>query len=197
MTAIRVRIGHAHQRFEERALAPGKYSLGRESCDIILADENVSARHAELHVMGRGDAVTGLLITDLGSRNGTFDPSGQRLTAAYALVPNQPIRLGASSLTWLLPAVAAAPQPSASSALARSEKRKRALGLALFWIGTLLGALLALQLFVVPPLQAGDVKELRAMLTGALLAVPAGLVYLTVPRLLDRYDPEPWYALSG
>jgi RsiW-degrading membrane proteinase PrsW (M82 family) len=197
MTAIRVRIGHANQRFEERALSPGKYSLGRESCDIVLGDENVSARHAELHVLGGGDSVTGLLITDLGSRNGTFDPEGQRLTAAYALLPNQPIRLGASSLTWLQPAAAPAPQPSASSALARSEKRRRALGLALFWIGTLLGALLALQLFVVPPLQAGDAKELRAMISGALLALPAGLVYLTVPRLLDRYDPEPWYALCG
>src|SRR4029078_9150498 len=135
MTAIRWRVGHAHQRFEERALSPGKYSLGRESCDIVFNDENVSARHAELHVLGRGDPVTGLLITDLGSRNATFDPKGQRLTAAYALMPNQPIRLGASSLTWLPPPAAPAPQASASSALARSEKRKRALGLALFWIG--------------------------------------------------------------
>jgi RsiW-degrading membrane proteinase PrsW (M82 family) len=197
MTAIRVRIGHAQRRFEERSLAPGKYTLGRDGCDILLSDENVSACHAELRVVARAGSSTGLLITDLGSRNGTFDPQGMRLRAPHALVPNQPIRLGSSTLTWLQPELAPAPQRSASSALARSERRKRALGLALFWIGTLLGALLALQLFLVPPLQAGDLKELRAMSTGALLAIPAGLVYLTVPRLLDRYDPEPWYALSG
>ncbi|MBK7774696.1 MAG: PrsW family intramembrane metalloprotease [Sandaracinaceae bacterium] len=27
--------------------------------------------------------------------------------------------------------------------------------------------------------------------------LPAGVMYLTFPRLLDRYDPEPWYALLG
>jgi RsiW-degrading membrane proteinase PrsW (M82 family) len=33
------------------------------------------------------------------------------------------------------------------------------------------------------------------MAVGGLLAFPAALVYLTFPRLLDRYDPEPAYAL--
>lgn len=36
-----------------------------------------------------------------------------------------------------------------------------------------------------------------AMLVSAILAFPACIMYLTVPRLLDRYDPEPWYALVG
>ena len=187
---MRVKIGHANARFEERFLAPGKYLLGRESCDIVLQDENVSARHAELHVRGQG-----MLIIDLGSRNGTFDPRGQRLSGPYPLAPNQSIRLGASSLTWVQPPiVVAAPAPSG---LAGAERRKRTLGLWLFWSGTLLGALLSIQLFIVPPLREGDVAELGAMLTGAFLAFPAGLVYLTVPRLLDRFDPEPWYALCG
>ena len=48
MTSLRMKIGHANRRFEERWLAPGKYLLGREHCDIELADENVSARHAGL-----------------------------------------------------------------------------------------------------------------------------------------------------
>jgi RsiW-degrading membrane proteinase PrsW (M82 family) len=197
MTAVRVKIGHAHARFEERVLPPGSYLIGRESCDIVLADENVSARHAELQVQVQEAGRARLSITDLGSRNGTFAPSGQRLSAPYRLVPNQPIRLGASSLTWLEPPLAAAQEVQASSGLAEAERRKRRLGLVLFWIGTLMGALLAGELFIVPPLQAGDTRELAAMLTGAFLAVPAGLVYLTVPRLLDRFDPEPWYALCG
>jgi RsiW-degrading membrane proteinase PrsW (M82 family) len=190
--AIRLKIGHANQQFEERSLAPGKYLLGRESCDIVLIDENVSARHAELHVQAHGVGLAAIQITDLASRNGTFDPHGQRLSAPYRLVPNQTIRLGASSLTWLepLPTVAA-------SGLAQVEQRRRSLGLWLFWTGTLLGGLLAYVLFLQPLLEAGDAEELGAMFTGALLAIPAGLVYLTVPRLLDRFDPEPWYALCG
>jgi protease PrsW len=195
MSAIRMKIGHANRRFEERSLAPGRYLLGRESCDIVLVDENVSARHAELHVQAHGHGNAAIQITDLGSRNGTFDPRGQRLSAPYLLVPNQPIRLGASSLTWLEPQPTSA--PSAASGLAQAEKRRRSLGLWLFWAGTLLGGLLAYVLFVQPLLDAGDAKELGAMFTGALLAIPAGLVYLTVPRLLDRFDPEPWYALCG
>ena len=35
------------------------------------------------------------------------------------------------------------------------------------------------------------------MIVGALFALPAGAIFLTVPRLLDRYDPEPLYALWG
>ncbi len=35
------------------------------------------------------------------------------------------------------------------------------------------------------------------MCMGAALAFPAAALYLTFPRLLDRYDPEPWYALLG
>ncbi|MEO8182108.1 MAG: PrsW family glutamic-type intramembrane protease [Deltaproteobacteria bacterium] len=195
MSVIRVRIGHANQRFEERSLSPGRYLLGRESCDIVLADENVSARHAELHVQAPGGVSSALQITDLGSRNGTYDPRGQRLAAPYLLVPNQPIRLGASSLTWLEPQPTAA--PSTASGLAQAEQRRRAFGLWLFWAGTLFGALLAYVLFIQPLIDAGDSEELGAMFTGALLAIPAGLVYLTVPRLLDRFDPEPWYALCG
>ncbi len=191
MSSIRLKIGHGNVRFEERTLAPGKYVVGREGCDILVADENVSARHAELNVQPHR-----LVITDLGSRNGTFDANGRRLSAPYALVPNRSIWLGASSLTWVQPPIVYRPRPS-SAALARTERRRRVAGLWLFWIGSLLGAALSVALFILPPLRAGDVRELNAMLQGALLAFPAGLVYLTVPRILDRYDPEPWYALCG
>jgi protease PrsW len=191
MSSVRLKIGHGNARFEERTLAPGKYLLGRESCDILFADENVSARHAELNVQPHR-----IVITDLGSRNGTFEPSGKRLSAPYALVPNQTIWLGASSLVWVQAPIAS-PLRVSSTALARAERRRRIAGLWLFSIGSLLGAVLSVLLFILPPLQAGDTRELNAMLSGALLAFPAGLVYLTVPRMLDRYDPEPWYALCG
>lgn len=78
------------------------------------------------------------------------------------------------------------------------DKRRRNLGLALFFIGTSIGTLLLVLTLLVPPLfTENPLGHYTTMLIGALLAFPAGLVYLTVPRLLDRYDPEPWYALVG
>ncbi|MFK7990156.1 MAG: PrsW family intramembrane metalloprotease [Sandaracinaceae bacterium] len=61
----------------------------------------------------------------------------------------------------------------------------------------LVGAVLLVLLFVLFPAAFDDdfLQTLKAMLVGALLAFPAAVVYLTVPRLLDRYDPEPAYAL--
>lgn len=69
-------------------------------------------------------------------------------------------------------------------------------GLALFAFAAVLGAsLLALE-FVLPLFYEPDpVRAFTFMLLGALLAFPAAMVYLLIPRLLDRFDPEPWEAL--
>lgn len=77
----------------------------------------------------------------------------------------------------------------------RRERTLRRLGLALLVSSCALGSAVLAHLFVLPSLAEGDSDALRAMLLGASLAVPAALVYLTVPRLLDRYDPEPVYSL--
>jgi RsiW-degrading membrane proteinase PrsW (M82 family) len=51
--------------------------------------------------------------------------------------------------------------------------------------------------FLVPPLFAPDpLSRYAAMASAAALAFPAVVVYMTVPRLLDRYDPEPAWALA-
>ncbi len=48
------------------AVAPGGATIGRSrECDIVLADSNVSRRHAELRPLGDG-----WTVTDLGSTNG-------------------------------------------------------------------------------------------------------------------------------
>ena len=48
------------------AVGPGGAAIGRSrECDIVLADSNVSRRHAELRPLGDGWS-----ITDLGSTNG-------------------------------------------------------------------------------------------------------------------------------
>lgn len=46
-----------------------KFIIGRDrGCDIAIADETVSTRHAELSFLGDGK----LLLTDCKSRNGTY-----------------------------------------------------------------------------------------------------------------------------
>ncbi|MBL8604004.1 MAG: PrsW family intramembrane metalloprotease [Myxococcales bacterium] len=85
-----------------------------------------------------------------------------------------------------------------SSALPLSveERRTRNRGVVFFVLASLLGAALLQAIFLLPPLAQSDPwARYGAMGTGALLAFPAVLVYMTVPRLLDRYDPEPWWAL--
>ncbi len=78
-----------------------------------------------------------------------------------------------------------------------TDRTRRNLGLALYLMGVLAGALQLLFFFVFHPLSEGRVELMGMMCLGAALAFPAAAVYLTVPRLLDRYDPEPWYALVG
>ena len=54
-------------------VAPGT-TVGREGCDIVLADPEVSRRHAAFRQVDGG-----IGIEDLGSTNGTFvnDPRGR------------------------------------------------------------------------------------------------------------------------
>ncbi len=69
-------------------------TIGREDCDILLPqDERVSRRHAKIERQGNG-----LVLTDLGSTNGTF-VNGARVRASYTLQPGDLIQLGSSSLT--------------------------------------------------------------------------------------------------
>jgi protease PrsW len=86
--------------------------------------------------------------------------------------------------------------PEPSSSLPDPEKGRRLLGYALYALGILVGGAVLFFLFLVLPLVSGHAGQtFGPMCCGAFLAFPAALVYLTVPRLLDRYDPEPVYAL--
>jgi RsiW-degrading membrane proteinase PrsW (M82 family) len=75
-------------------------------------------------------------------------------------------------------------------------RTRKWVGLGLWTVGQLVGGLLFLLLFGVLPLfERNPSGAFFAMAVGAVLAFPAMTMYLTFPRLLDRYDPEPWYAL--
>ncbi len=70
-------------------LQSGKNTLGRKSDnDIVINDELASRLHAEIEC--QGDRV---IITDLGSTNGTF-VNQRRLTESHAIKPGDQIRLG-------------------------------------------------------------------------------------------------------
>ena len=79
-----------------RSIAVKKNTLliGRaEECDVRPLSEDVSRRHAAVHV-GPAD----VWVEDLGSRNGTF-VNGARITAKTKVVSGDLIRVGALELT--------------------------------------------------------------------------------------------------
>jgi RsiW-degrading membrane proteinase PrsW (M82 family) len=59
------------------------------------------------------------------------------------------------------------------------------------------GAVALVFFFLVMPLASDDpASEYFSMGVGAACAIPPLLIYLWIPRLIDRYDPEPWWALA-
>ncbi|MEK6328021.1 MAG: FHA domain-containing protein [Actinomycetota bacterium] len=67
-------------------------TIGREDCEIVLADSEVSRRHATIRALDDT-----LAIEDLGSTNGTF-VNGQRLTGVSALKDGDVIKMANSTL---------------------------------------------------------------------------------------------------
>src|SRR3954454_585934 len=74
-------------------------TVGREGCDVVLADPEVSRRHAALRVSGDGVAVE-----DFGSTNGTF-VNDQRVQGVRALQDGDVVRFG--NTVWELRGAAA------------------------------------------------------------------------------------------
>ena len=80
----------------------------------------------------------------------------------------------------------------------RNPHRGRAIaGGVLYTLLMAAGATILLVLFVIQPLSGKNAEaRLDAMELGALLAFPPLLVYLWVPWIIDRFDPEPWWCLA-
>lgn len=95
--ATEARRGRAQLRHEGRALllGSGGLVLGRSrDCDVVVPDENVSRRHAE--VRPSGDA---WVVRDLGSTNGV-KVNGRRIDGAQPLTPGDEIQVGVSTITF-------------------------------------------------------------------------------------------------
>src|SRR5918997_24318 len=74
--------------------------IGREGTDIVLADPEVSRRHAAIRAHGEGIA-----IEDLGSTNGTY-VNDQRVQGTQPLSDGDTVRLG--NTVWRVRTAAAA-----------------------------------------------------------------------------------------
>ena len=83
----------------------GRLELGRECDGLLLSDERVSRRHAEITYDG-----SRLIASDLGSSNGTF-LDGERINSAVALLGGSELALGDTLIT--VHAVGPAPTPAA------------------------------------------------------------------------------------
>jgi RsiW-degrading membrane proteinase PrsW (M82 family) len=70
-------------------------------------------------------------------------------------------------------------------------------GLALTVLGCLVGLLLLLKVFVFDVPSAQRHAILESMSRASVLAYLPVALYLFVPYVVDRYDPEPWWALLG
>src|SRR3984957_2790946 len=77
------------------------------------------------------------------------------------------------------------------------EKKRRTVGAVIYGLFMLGGAVALVFFFLVMPLMSDDPgSEYVSMGIGALCALPPLLIYLWIPRLIDRFDPEPWWALA-
>ncbi len=77
------------------------------------------------------------------------------------------------------------------------ELRRRLAGAALYGAGMIAGATSLAYFFVLVPLASRDpAARYASMGVGALYALPPLAIYLWIPRLFDRFDPEPWWALA-
>jgi len=77
------------------------------------------------------------------------------------------------------------------------EATRRIVGIVLYVLGMLIGGFLLVAMLFFPALLSrhADV-EIAALFLGALFALPMLVIYLWVPWIVDRYDPEPIWALA-
>ena len=91
------RRGRAQLRYEGRATILGSDGvvMGRSrDCGLVISDENVSRRHAEVRPSGGS-----WIVRDLGSTNG-IRVNGDRVSGAQPLRPGDRIELGLSTVTF-------------------------------------------------------------------------------------------------
>lgn len=77
------------------------------------------------------------------------------------------------------------------------DSTRRKVGFAIWLLGILVGIVLNV-LFTLAEvfMSSSPPKMASAIVLGAVFAFPPLVVYITVPKILDRFDPEPWWCLA-
>ena len=84
-----------------------------------------------------------------------------------------------------------------AAAMPDPDRQRRVVGLALWIVAMLVGALLnVIFQFMAIFGSRSPGQMFAAILQGAVFAFVPLCVYLAVPAVLDRYDPEPWWCLA-
>jgi protease PrsW len=77
------------------------------------------------------------------------------------------------------------------------DRRRRTVGLTLWILAMLIGVVLNVAFQFLEVFSSRNPgKMVNAVLEGALFALVPLCVYLSIPAVLDRYDPEPWWCLA-
>lgn len=77
------------------------------------------------------------------------------------------------------------------------DSRRRKVGLALWMLGIVVGIVLNIAFTLLEVIfSKSPARMADAMVLGALFAFPPLIVYISVPKILDRFDPEPWWCLA-
>ncbi|MCL2725171.1 MAG: PrsW family intramembrane metalloprotease [Polyangiaceae bacterium] len=76
------------------------------------------------------------------------------------------------------------------------EATRHVVGAILYALGMIAGLFLLVAVFILPALTSRHADaDMAAMIIGAVFALPPLAVYLWIPWVIDRYDPEPWWCL--
>jgi RsiW-degrading membrane proteinase PrsW (M82 family) len=88
--------------------------------------------------------------------------------------------------------------PRGAYAVRTDPERGRRVAGAILYILFMLGGAAALAFFfLVLPLGSPDAaQQYQSMAIGALCALPPLAIYVWIPLIIDRFDPEPWWALA-
>ncbi|HTN87495.1 MAG TPA: PrsW family glutamic-type intramembrane protease [Sorangium sp.] len=135
-------------------------------------------------------------------------PPGRAPMPAQSHVPQHgapaqhalPVRPGVGHAPHGVPHPAQAHQHAGYPAVVRvarrpdPDRRRRIVGLWLWANGLIAGAVLNVIFTLFGVLGSGG-SMMSAMVVGALFAFPPLVIYLFVPMIIDRYDPEPWWCL--
>ncbi len=77
-----------------------------------------------------------------------------------------------------------------------AQKSKQRTGLVLWAAGIGIGLLIQIVMLIVLPVLADGSVAVMMLFLGAVIAIPACLIYMVVPLLIDRFEPEPWRTLA-